>query len=146
LVKKTRKNTKKSKKTTKRKSKKLNKVIFWGKCIGIGIACFLLYLVFCIITIPDMDEAINRTRLPSTTILAENGNEVQSFGTVYSEIVRAEELPQYVIDAIVYTEDKRFYKHFVKSTKYNHPAKRQGERLGWFLFGNGLKTLFKICL
>ena len=59
-----------------------------------------------------MDEAINRTRLPSTTILAENGNEVQSFGTVYSEIIRTEELPQYVIDAIVFTEDKRFYKHF----------------------------------
>ncbi len=59
-----------------------------------------------------MNAAINRTRLPSTTILAENGNEVQSFGTVYSEIVRSEELPQYVIDAIVYTEDKRFYNHF----------------------------------
>lgn len=59
-----------------------------------------------------MDAAINRTRLPSTTILAENGNEVQSFGTVYSEIIRSEELPQYVIDAIVWTEDRRFYEHF----------------------------------
>lgn len=59
-----------------------------------------------------MKEAINRTRQPSTTIVADNGNEVQTFGTVYSEVVRSEELPQYVVDAIVYTEDKRFYKHF----------------------------------
>ena len=59
-----------------------------------------------------MKEAINRTRQPSTTIVADNGNEVQTFGTVYSEVVRSEELPQYVVDAIVYTEDKRFYNHF----------------------------------
>ena len=72
----------------------------------------VFYLGFCLITLPDMDAAINRTRLPSTTILAENGNEVQSFGTVYSEIIRSEELPQYVIDAIVWTEDRRFYEHF----------------------------------
>ncbi|MCQ2740547.1 MAG: PBP1A family penicillin-binding protein, partial [Alphaproteobacteria bacterium] len=70
------------------------------------------YLLFCYLTLPDINEAVNRSRLPSTTILAENGNEVKSFGTVYSEIIRSEELPQYVVDAIVYTEDHRFYTHF----------------------------------
>ena len=82
------------------------------KLAGILALPLVLYIGYCIITLPDMNEAINRTRLPSTTILAENGNEVQSFGTVYSEFVRSEELPQYLIDAIVFTEDKRFYNHF----------------------------------
>ena len=59
-----------------------------------------------------MEEAVNRTRQPSTSIIAENGNDVQTFGTIYSEVVRSEELPQYVIDAIVSTEDRRFYSHF----------------------------------
>jgi len=59
-----------------------------------------------------MNDAINRTRQPSTTIIADNGNEVQTFGTVYSEVIRSEELPQYLVDAIVYTEDRRFYQHF----------------------------------
>ncbi len=112
MVKRTKKSSSASKKTTRRKSRKNNKLKLLLKSFGIGFAVLFLYLVYCVITLPDMGEAINRTRLPSTTILAENGNEVQSFGTVYSEIIRSEELPQYVIDAIVYTEDKRFYNHF----------------------------------
>lgn len=108
----TKKNTTKRTKKSRRSSKRTGKFYLVFKICGIGFALLVFYLGFCLITLPDMDAAINRTRLPSTTILAENGNEVQSFGTVYSEIIRSEELPQYVIDAIVWTEDRRFYEHF----------------------------------
>ena len=113
VVKKSKKASSPGKKTIRRTKKKTNSR-FWLllKLGGAAAGLFLVYLLFCLATLPDLNEAINRTRLPSTTILAENGNEVQSFGTVYSEIVRSEELPQYVIDAIVYTEDRRFYGHF----------------------------------
>lgn len=104
--------SKKRTKKSRRSSKKTSKLYLVLKICGIGFALLVFYLGFCLITLPDMDAAINRTRLPSTTILAENGNEVQSFGTVYSEIIRSEELPQYAIDAIVWTEDRRFYEHF----------------------------------
>lgn len=102
----------KKRKTSKSRKKKKSSLLKYIKLAGILALPILLYIAYCIITLPDMEEAINRTRLPSTTILAENGNEVQSFGTVYSEFVRSEELPQYLVDAIVYTEDKRFYGHF----------------------------------
>ena len=82
------------------------------KIFGLLVITLLIYIAYCIIMLPDMNEAINRTRQPSTTIIADNGNEIQSYGTVYSEVIRSEELPQYVIDAIVYTEDRRFYQHF----------------------------------
>ena len=108
----TKKTLKKRTKKSHRSSKKTSNLYLVLKICGIGFALLVFYLGFCLITLPDMDAAINRTRLPSTTILAENGNEVQSFGTVYSEIIRSEELPQYVIDAIVWTEDRRFYEHF----------------------------------
>ncbi len=108
----TKKNTTKRTKKSRRSSKRTGKFYLVLKICGIGFALLVFYLGFCLITLLDMDAAINRTRLPSTTILAENGNEVQSFGTVYSEIIRSEELPQYVIDAIVWTEDRRFYEHF----------------------------------
>lgn len=101
----------KKKKTTKR-SRKKSKLI---KLIKLFIGLILIlsaYIGYCALTIPNMNEAINRTRLPSTTIIADNGNDVQTFGSLYSEVIRTEELPQYVIDAIVYTEDKRFYNHF----------------------------------
>ena len=110
MVKRIKKTAKKRK--TSRSKKKKSFLLKYIKLAGIIALPVLLYIAYCIITLPDMNEAINRTRLPSTTILAENGNEVQSFGTVYSEFVRSEELPQYLVDAIVFTEDKRFYNHF----------------------------------
>lgn len=108
-----RKPQKRRKSTKKRESKqRVKNRIRILKFIGCLVITLLTYLAYCALTIPNMSEAINRTRLPSTTIIANNGNEIQSYGTIYSEVVRSEELPQYVVDAIVYTEDHRFYQHF----------------------------------
>lgn len=104
---------KKRKKTKKRESKqRFKNRMRLLKFFGLLVITLLIYLSYCFFTLPDINEAVSRTRQPSTTIIAENGNEVQTFGTVYSEVIRSEELPQYVIDAIVFTEDRRFYGHF----------------------------------
>lgn len=103
---------KKKKKTKKRESKqKLKNRLRLLKLFALLVITFVLYLAYCYATLPDMEAAISRTRQPSTTIIAENGNEIKSFGTVYSEVIRSEELPQYVVDAITSTEDRRFYEH-----------------------------------
>lgn len=107
------KHQKKRKKTKKRESKqRFKNRMRLLKFFGLLVITLLIYLSYCFFTLPDINEAVSRTRQPSTTIIAENGNEVQTFGTVYSEVIRSEELPQYVIDAIVSTEDRRFYGHF----------------------------------
>ena len=54
----------------------------------------------------------SRTRQPSTTITAENGNEVATYGQVYSAVVMPDYLPKYTTEAIIATEDRRFYQHF----------------------------------
>ncbi len=111
-MKKTTKVQKKKKKTKKRESKqKLKNRLRLLKLFALLVITFLIYLAYCYTTLPDMEAAISRTRQPSTTIIAENGNEIKSFGTVYSEVIRSEELPQYVVDAITSTEDRRFYDH-----------------------------------
>ncbi len=99
-------------KTVKKRNKKHYMFKLAIKICVIAFIFLFTYLLFCLLTLPNIDEAINRTRMPSTTIIAENGNEVHSYGTVYSEIITPNELPQYVIDSIVYTEDRRFYSHF----------------------------------
>lgn len=76
------------------------------------VITFAGWLLYCVLTLPDIDQAVARTRQPSTTITAENGNEVKTFGSVYSEVIRLNELPSYVPDAIISTEDRRFYAHF----------------------------------
>lgn len=113
--------TKKQKTTRKKESKQRvkNRRKKQKKFLPLVITLFLIPLVFlalyigyCYLTLPNLDEVLSRTRQPSTTIIAENGNEIQSFGQVYSEFVHSYELPQYAVDAIVSTEDRRFYKHF----------------------------------
>lgn len=104
---------KKKKNAKKRESKQ--GVMNRGRLLKLSallVITLLTYLSYCFFTLPNLEEAVSRNRLPSTTIVAENGNEVQSFGTIYSEIIRSEELPQYTVDAIVSTEDRRFYSHF----------------------------------
>ena len=105
--KKSRKKTKKRESKQRLKNRKrILKFLFF---LGITL---LTYVLYCFLTLPDINEAVSRTRQPSTTIIAENGNEIRSFGTVYSEVVHADELPKYVVDAIISTEDRRFFSHF----------------------------------
>ena len=91
---------KKTKKTKKRESKqrvKNRRLLL--KFIAMLVITFLIYLLYCMATLPDINEAVNRTRQPSTTIAAENGNEVTTFGSVYSEVIHANDCLLYTSDA-----------------------------------------------
>lgn len=104
---------KNKKKSQKRESKQRVKIYrFLFKIMLILVISLAAYIGWCYLTMPDIEKAINRTRQPSTMIIAENGNEIQSFGNVYSEVVPLDELPPYVPDAVVATEDRRFHSHF----------------------------------
>lgn len=114
MLKKTAKSKKKTSKTSKKKSffkkhkylKPLLKV-----CAVIG-AALMLYIGYCYVTLPDVEDAVSHTRQPSTTIIAENGNEIFTFGNSFSEVVYLDNLPYYVPAAIIDVEDRRFYSHF----------------------------------
>lgn len=104
---------KKTKKSKKRESKQrsTNRHLLL-KIIAVLVITLLTYLTYCALTLPDINEAVARTRQPSTTILSENGNEITTIGSVYSEVILVDDLPKYVPDAIISTEDRRFYQHF----------------------------------
>ncbi|MDY4885137.1 MAG: biosynthetic peptidoglycan transglycosylase, partial [Alphaproteobacteria bacterium] len=107
------KSGKKTRKTGKRKS---SKKLFWLKpLLAVCSGAFILlaaYIGYCYITLPDVSDAVSHTRQPSTTIIAENGNEIYTFGNSFSEVIYLEDLPYYVPAAIVDVEDRRFYAHF----------------------------------
>lgn len=109
--------TKKSTSKTKRKNKRQNKKSWlWLKIIlVIGMSAFVIvaaYVGYCYATLPDISAAIKRTRQPSTTIIADNGNEIYTFGNSFSEVIYLDDLPYYVPAAIVDVEDRRYYSHF----------------------------------
>lgn len=110
------KKTKTGRKTANRKKRESKQKLATRRIILIFLSFLVItfagWLLYCVLTLPDIDQAVARTRQPSTTITAENGNEVKTFGSVYSEVIRLNELPSYVPDAIISTEDRRFYAHF----------------------------------
>ena len=110
------KKAKTKKKTTKRKKRESKQRLATRRIILIFLSFLVItfsgWLLYCFLTLPDIEQAVARTRQPSTTITAENGNEVKTFGSVCSEVIHLNELPSYVPDAIISTEDRRFYSHF----------------------------------
>ncbi len=115
-LKKTKKNEKKLKSKRKTSRRRKSRKIWWLKPLIILVLLFLAvvfsYIGYCWLTMPDISKSIERTRLPATTILTENGKEIESYGGVYSDVIYADQLPEYVVDAVVATEDRRFYSHF----------------------------------
>ncbi len=104
---KTKKSTKKTKKGFKQRLLKFLFICF--AALFLVLAAFIFY---CYKTLPDIEVALSKTRQPSTTIIAENGNEIQTFGHSFSHVVYLNELPAYVPAAVVDVEDRRFYAHF----------------------------------
>lgn len=106
----TKKKTRPKAKKTKKQSFSFKKLLF--KAGMLLVITLGVWIGYCYLTLPDIEKAISRTRQPSTMIIAENGNEIHNFGSIYSEVVFLDELPPYVADAVISTEDHRFYTHF----------------------------------
>lgn len=100
-------NRKKNKKTLK--TKLLLTTLYVGLTIFI---CTLFYVLYCYVTMPDIQTAIKQTRQPSTLIIAENGNDINKFGNIYADIIYPDKLPKNLTNAIIAIEDRRFYSHF----------------------------------
>ena len=71
---------------------------------------FLIFALFIIISAPDFKTS-NLYSKNSTVIYDKNGNEAARLGTENRELVSYEELPEVLVDAIIATEDSRFFQH-----------------------------------
>ena len=78
---KTKLSTKKTKQKKSVKKKKTKKMSYsWFKFIFVSFSVVFIalsgFIAYCYFTLPDINQAVSRTRAPSTTIIAENGNEI----------------------------------------------------------------------
>ncbi len=95
-------------------SSSLWKTFFYYFCIfalwcGIALSIILLYLA---LTLPNIEHITNKTRSPSITILDRNRNKIASINDMYGDTVDIENLPKHIWQAVIATEDKRFFDHF----------------------------------
>ncbi|MBW7851496.1 MAG: PBP1A family penicillin-binding protein [Rhodospirillales bacterium] len=76
-------------------------------CVAVaGLVAYYAY------DLPDVDAMSATTRRPSVTFLAADGSAFAAFGDVYGEPVHVGDLPIHVTQAVIATEDRRFYGHF----------------------------------
>ena len=102
---------KKSKETKKKKSKKKNIILIILTTLAIiFLSIFLIFVLYIVITAPKFDENALYNK-EATIIYDAKGNELAKIGSEKRELVSYDELPQVLIDAIVATEDSRFFQH-----------------------------------
>lgn len=68
--------------------------------------------VWVSIGLPDLDEALKTERRPTVTIQAADGTEIYRAGDLVGEAVKLKDLPPHLMQAVLATEDRRFYSHF----------------------------------
>ena len=62
--------------------------------------------------LPDVSKLETPSRRPSVTLLATDGKPFAKFGDLYGGPVALADLPPHLIQAVIATEDRRFYSHF----------------------------------
>ena len=103
---------KKGKKTSKRKKRKIFKVIliiFLGFFI-IGIIGFIAFMIYIATHAPEFSEENLYVSAPSI-VLNKDGEEIAKLGAEKRVIISYDEIPEVLIDAIIATEDSRFFEH-----------------------------------
>ena len=75
----------------------------------VGLLGVFAWYAYDLPAVADLGE---QTRRPSIRIVSADGVELARYGDVYATPVRAEDLPPALKQAVIATEDRRFYSHF----------------------------------
>ncbi|HEY1720465.1 MAG TPA: PBP1A family penicillin-binding protein [Magnetospirillaceae bacterium] len=95
------------------RSKWLRKLLGAGIALGIwGVIAVAVVIGVYAYDMPDLSALTANTRKPSVTLLSADGETIAAYGDVFGEAVTLATIPKYVPDAIISTEDRRFYSHF----------------------------------
>jgi len=78
----------------------------WG---GIALALFIGYYA---LDLPELSSLTATLRRPSITVLAADDEQVAAFGDVYGDSLSLQQVPPFLPEAILATEDRHFYHHF----------------------------------
>lgn len=85
----------------------------WSVIVGIWGAVALGVLVaWYAYDLPDINNLDVPARTASITLTDADGREITTYGDLYGDPLRLADVPPYLVQAIVATEDRRFFEHF----------------------------------
>ena len=67
-------------------------------------------VTWSLLNLPET-ESIQISRQPSITFLDKDGRIIASYGDIYGKSIKYQNLPKNLINAVIVTEDKRFFQH-----------------------------------
>lgn len=104
----------KTSKTTKNKQRPLwMTLIKWGFVAGLWCLIIgLIMLAWFARDVPRIAQTALKERKPSVIVLAADDSVITRYGEYFQEHVKVKELPDYVGEAVMGIEDRRFYYHF----------------------------------
>ena len=125
------------------------------KTFSLLIFLVFSWLIYCMITLPNLEGLGNKTRKPSISIYDKNNNYVGSLGDVYAGIIEYEDISKHLVDAVIVLEDRRFFEHYgvdlrglvramlqnLKELRYSQGASTITQQLSKLIFLNSEKTL-----
>lgn len=77
-----------------------------------GMAAMILLMAWALQSLPDISGLNQFTRAPSVLVKSEDGKIIGSFGDIYGDYIAFDDLPESLVDAVLATEDRNFYRHF----------------------------------
>jgi penicillin-binding protein 1A len=90
----------------------VRRMAIWGGYAALGVAlCASLFFVYVTWGMPSTDDLWDATDNPSLTILDRRGRVIIREGAQNAPPVKLDVLPDYVPQAVLAIEDRRFYKH-----------------------------------
>ncbi|HEY5211297.1 MAG TPA: PBP1A family penicillin-binding protein [Stellaceae bacterium] len=85
----------------------------WAAFVGVwAVVVFIAVLAYFWMTLPPIDDLTSSARRPSVTLLGGDGKVIATFGDLFGQPVKLKDLPPYLPEAVIATEDHRFYHHF----------------------------------
>jgi penicillin-binding protein 1A len=81
-------------------------LLLWTAILGGGT------LGYFALTLPDTSQLGVSQRRPTITILAEDGSTLANLGDLFGEPLTLKEMSPFLPQAVIATEDRRFYRHF----------------------------------
>ena len=89
------------------------KSLKWGTVGAVwAVIAFSVLAAWYATELPDVEQAFNATRRATVTVLAADGSTLATIGDVYGRPAGLDELPEALTQAVLATEDRRFFSHF----------------------------------
>ncbi len=95
------------------KRRGLRRLFYWGTVLSLwGVILFGGAAAYVVVTATNSDSVNLPERTAGITVLAANGDVLAFRGTFLGDQVRLDEMPDYLPQAVIATEDRRFHYHF----------------------------------